>query len=105
MRRAGWGAWCAPAARVVHHEAQSTRQFRESMFVALWRSRLRLFAIHYGPLFNWAARPLIRWGVRRLQREAERGHRAGEIAAGGLARRRAFEEVAGMTRMSPGEFL
>jgi N-acetylglucosaminyl-diphospho-decaprenol L-rhamnosyltransferase len=72
MRKAGWGAACVPQAKVVHHEGQSTRQFRQAMFVALWRSRLRLFARHYSPAFNWAARRLIGLGLRRLEVDPER---------------------------------
>jgi hypothetical protein len=34
------------------------------MFVALWRSRFRLFQKHYGPAFNLAARLLVRLGLR-----------------------------------------
>jgi len=50
IKRAGWRIYCVPAAGVVHYGAQSTRQFRDEMFVALWRSRFRLFNKHYeGP--------------------------------------------------------
>ena len=38
-----------PEAVITHLGGQSTRQFREAMFVALWRSRYRLFDKHYGP--------------------------------------------------------
>lgn len=79
MRQRGWEAWCAPAVRVVHHEAQSTRQFRDQMFTALWKSRFRLFARHYGPAFNWTARRLVRMGLRKMRREALRTYRAGRI--------------------------
>jgi N-acetylglucosaminyl-diphospho-decaprenol L-rhamnosyltransferase len=47
IRRAGWEVYCVPSAVVVHHAGQSTRQVRNEMFTALWRSRFRLFGKHY----------------------------------------------------------
>jgi len=35
IKRADWQIWCVPQAEIVHHEAQSTRQFRDAMFVEL----------------------------------------------------------------------
>jgi N-acetylglucosaminyl-diphospho-decaprenol L-rhamnosyltransferase len=100
MRAAGWPALCAPAVHIVHHEAQSTHQFRERMFVALWKSRLRLFAKGYSPAFNWMARRLIRLGVGKLRREATRMYREGAIARDAWERRlAAFDEVIQLTRM------
>jgi GT2 family glycosyltransferase len=63
VQRAGWEVYCVPAARIVHHAGGSTRQFGDEMFVALWRSRFRLFHKHYGPAFNLAARMLVRLGL------------------------------------------
>jgi hypothetical protein len=40
------------------------------MFVALWRSRFRLFQKHYGPVFNLAARWLVRAGLQAEIRRA-----------------------------------
>lgn len=65
IKRAGWQIWCVPEAQVIHHEAQSTRQFREAMFVELFRSRYLLFAKHYGGLYQWAARQIVRLGLLR----------------------------------------
>lgn len=94
MRAKEWQAWCVPAVRVVHHEAQSTRQFREEMFVQLWRSRFRLFALHYSSLFNAVVRPLVRIGLRRLAGEARHAHQVGQLDDAGYARRMsALEEV------------
>lgn len=76
VRKAGWDICCVPRARILHHAGGSTRQFREEMFVALWRSRFRLFRKHYGPLFNLAARLLVRsglWVERRRARQSETG--------------------------------
>jgi N-acetylglucosaminyl-diphospho-decaprenol L-rhamnosyltransferase len=65
FRRAGWRVSCVPRARIVHYAGQSTGQSRDSMFVALWRSRFRLFEKHYSPLFRWAVRQLVAVGARR----------------------------------------
>lgn len=70
IKRAGWGIYCVPQARIVHLEGQSTRQFRERMFIALWRSRLRLFDRHYSRAYRWAVRVILRAGLRRLIRQA-----------------------------------
>lgn len=105
MRARGWERWCVPAARVIHHEAQSTRQFREEMFVHLWRSRFRLFALHYSPLFNATVRPLVRLGLRRLSAEARRACQAGQLDEAGCARRlSALEEVRRMSYLPPERF-
>jgi GT2 family glycosyltransferase len=83
MKRAGWGITCVPEARVVHHAGQATRQFRDAMFVALWRSRLRYFDKYHGPTFRWAVRRVIRLG---LWREARRARSSG-LPADELSRR------------------
>jgi len=74
IQAAGWGVYCVPRARVIHHAGQATRQFRDAMFVALWQSRLRYFDKYHGPAFRWAVRRVIRLG---LWREARRARRAG----------------------------
>jgi GT2 family glycosyltransferase len=50
MRRAGWETWYAPGARIVHYGGQSTKQVRHAMVQALYRSKVRFFHKHYGPL-------------------------------------------------------
>ena len=87
LTEAHWGLYVVPAARVVHYEGQSTRQFREAMFIQLWRSRLRLFDKYYGALHAAVLRRLVavgagvqkRWGpadrreaYRRVAAEAGR---------------------------------
>ncbi len=105
MRAKGWERWCVPAACVIHHEAQSTRQFREEMFVHLWRSRFRLFALHYSPLFNTLVRPLVRLGLRRLAGEALRARQAGWLDDAGCMRRvSALEEVRRLSYLPPERF-
>lgn len=71
FKRAGWEIWCVPAAEIVHHEARSTQQFRDRMYVELWKARWRLFHKHYSPRFRWAARQIIRFGLARRRRDAQ----------------------------------
>ena len=65
LRRAGWEVWCEPRALVVHHEAQSTRQFREAMYVQLWRSRDRYFRSYHGPAYVGLIHAVMRLGFGR----------------------------------------
>lgn len=96
-KRAGWDAYCVPAARVVHLAGQSTRQFREAMFLALWRSRYRLFERHYSPAYRWAVRRIVRAGMaaeaRRTRRALHRGALTAEEAERRLAAYRAVSEL------------
>jgi len=77
IKAAGWSIWCVPEAEIVHHVAQSTGQFRDEMFVALWKSRYQLFEKHYSRLFQGMARRIVRLGlwaeVRRARAAAQRG--------------------------------
>jgi GT2 family glycosyltransferase len=70
MDRAGWGALCVPAARVVHHAGQSTAQVPIPSFVNLWTSRALLYARYHGPLTWRLARAMVRRGMRRRARGA-----------------------------------
>ena len=91
LKRAGWQIWCVPQAEIVHHEAQSTRQFRDAMFVELWRARKRLFTKHYSPLFRWAANQIIRLGLWNAARQA----RASAVTQDELSKRlAAYQRVA-----------
>lgn len=88
MKQAGWQIWCEPRALIVHHAGQSTRQFRQAMYVALWRSRLRYFRRYHSPAYVVLIRAIIRLGLwneqRRLMREGlngdERARRASAFA-------------------------
>jgi hypothetical protein len=98
IRRAGWEIYCVPRAVVVHHAGQSTRQVRGQMFVELWRSRFRLFDKHYSAPFRWAARRLVRLGLRAEARRARAAHRRGDLSAAELsdwldALRRVMQEL------------
>jgi GT2 family glycosyltransferase len=47
MWRAGWEVWYLPEAQIIHYGGQSTRQVREAMVRALYRSKVRFFRKHY----------------------------------------------------------
>lgn len=79
IKRAGWQIWCVPEANIIHHEARSTRQFRERMFVELWKARFTLFEKHYSRLWNSAARALVRAGMRRAIRLAQQAGQSGSL--------------------------
>ena len=93
--QAGWEIWAVPAAEIVHLVGQSTGQFREEMFVALWRSRFLMFEKHESAAFRHAARLLVRWGLRAEARRARAAHRRRELSSAELEKRlAAFGEVA-----------
>ncbi|HYN87739.1 MAG TPA: glycosyltransferase family 2 protein, partial [Ardenticatenaceae bacterium] len=94
-KQAGWGIEVVPSARVVHHEGQSTRQFREAMFVALWRSRLRYYQKFEPPIYVALVRRLVRagmaWQARRARSDAAQGRLDPKQVEGRLA---GYAEVA-----------
>jgi hypothetical protein len=95
IKAAAWRNYCVPDAHIVHHAAKSTTQIRTTSVVNLWRSRRRLYARHYGPLTQAAARVLVLAGMRYQAAKARRAHRKGRIAADALAEQlAAFEKVA-----------
>jgi N-acetylglucosaminyl-diphospho-decaprenol L-rhamnosyltransferase len=87
IKAAGWGIWCVPEAEIVHHVARSTRQSRDEMFVALWKSRYQLFEKHYNRLFLWTARRIVRFGLWAKVRQARMAARRGEITESELTSR------------------
>lgn len=99
VKKAGWDVYCVPAAKIVHHAGGSTRQFRDEMFIALWRSRFRLFNKHYGLVFNLAARLLVRLGLRAEMRRA-RQSQSGEALQRRLAAYRQVYELADSSQKS-----
>jgi len=99
LKTAGWGIYCVPSAEVVHLEGQSTRQFREGMFVALWRSRFRLFGKHHGRFYNWAVRRIVLLGLWAEEGRARRRAPADPGAQAELARRlAAYQQVRELAR-------
>ncbi|MHB1296418.1 MAG: glycosyltransferase family 2 protein [Anaerolineae bacterium] len=97
IKSAGWQIHCVPRARVTHLGGQSTRQFRDRMYVALWRSRYRLFAKHYGALYRRLARALVHMGMRaetqRVRQAMGRGEISPEDADRRIAAFRAVKEL------------
>jgi len=94
IQEAGWAIHCVPRAQIVHHEGRSTAQFREAMFVALWRSRRRLYAKHHGPLTNWLAGQIVRAGMRRQMRLNRARRAQGELdEAAGQHRQQACQRI------------
>lgn len=65
IKQAGWQAYCAPAARIVHLGGQSTGQIRAESFTNLWQSRYRFYRKYYGGLKFWLARYLVLRGLAR----------------------------------------
>jgi N-acetylglucosaminyl-diphospho-decaprenol L-rhamnosyltransferase len=97
IKAAGWQVFCVPQAEIVHLVAQSTMQFRDRMYVALWRSRFLMFEIHESASFRWAARRLVRLGLYAESRRSRAAYRRREINAEDLAGRlAAFREVAAL---------
>ena len=79
IKRNGWKIYCVPQAEITHYEGQSARQIRSESFANLWRSRRRLYDKHYNPVKNWLARYLVRAGMRRKSRMAQRATERGEL--------------------------
>jgi GT2 family glycosyltransferase len=97
VKAAGWEIYCVPQAEIVHLVGQSTKQFRNPMFVALWRSRFLMFDKHETAAFRWAARKLIRLGLRAEKRRATLARRQGAVQAVELeGRLAALKEVAAL---------
>jgi hypothetical protein len=97
IRTEGWEIYCLPQAEIVHLVGQSTRQFRDQMYVALWRSRFLMFEEHENVLFRWAARRLVHLGLWAETRRARASAGRGEIDPSKLeARLAAYQEVAAL---------
>jgi GT2 family glycosyltransferase len=95
IKDAGSRIFCLPEAEIVHLVGQSTRQFRDRMFVALWRSRFLMFEKHESAAFRRAARLIVRFGLRAETRRARAARDRGEISADELAGRlAAYRQVA-----------
>lgn len=86
---AGWQIHALPTARVVHHSGKSTSQFREKMFVALWRSRLRYYDKWSPAWYRAVVRGMVRLGMAWRTTQAERDQ-ASE------SRRAAYREIAAL---------
>jgi hypothetical protein len=103
IKRAGWEIWCVPRAKIIHHEARSTRQFRDKMFVELWNARFILFRKHYSRLWNSAARALVTLGMRSAMRRTERESARAELTAADAQKRlSAYQTVLAQIRKEVG---
>lgn len=65
IRQAGWTIYTVPAAEIVHHGGQSTKQIPAHSILNLWRSRAQLYQKHYGRLTLLLARYLAQAGLSR----------------------------------------
>jgi N-acetylglucosaminyl-diphospho-decaprenol L-rhamnosyltransferase len=84
-RKAGWEAWYAPRAHVIHHGGAAARQVRGRMLVELYRSRFRFWRKHRGTTFVWAARRIVHVGLAAQARRWRIEHLRGEISDERLA--------------------
>jgi N-acetylglucosaminyl-diphospho-decaprenol L-rhamnosyltransferase len=84
-RQAGWEAWYAPRARVIHHGGAAARQWRGRMLVELYRSRFRFWRKHHGAAFVWAARRIVHLGLTAESARWHAARRRGEISGERLA--------------------
>jgi N-acetylglucosaminyl-diphospho-decaprenol L-rhamnosyltransferase len=101
IRRSGWEIWCVPQAEILHYEAQSTSQFRDLMFVELWRARFHLFRKHYSRVFNLVAGMLVRAGMRRAGGEARASLAQGRLSESELQKRlETFRKVEELSRFN-----
>jgi N-acetylglucosaminyl-diphospho-decaprenol L-rhamnosyltransferase len=72
-KQRGWEIWTQPAAVAIHYGGAATSQQPETMFAALWRSRLRYYERYSGPLMNRLVHRLVRAGLgRRTSPEVDR---------------------------------
>lgn len=87
MRAAGWRVYSLPAARIIHHAGQSTKQQPGRMFVELHRSRALYYRKHKSAAFQIVARLLTKtamlWNALADWAHALRG----DISAGELKQR------------------
>ncbi|MBN1563126.1 MAG: glycosyltransferase family 2 protein [Anaerolineae bacterium] len=81
IRAAGWEIYTIPQARVTHLAGQSTGQIRPQSVINLWQSRMLLFKTHYSPLKLWLARRIVRLGMHRQIRLAQRAFEADELSS------------------------
>ncbi len=85
LQKAGWQSEVVPTAVVIHYGGQSTSQFRDRMFVALWRSRLRYYQKWASPAYVWLVRAVLRAGmikkIREAQKISDKNERMRRIAA------------------------
>jgi len=102
--RSGWSVYALPGARVIHHEAQSSRQRRWDAQVQLWRSRFRFYAKYredFPPGALTAIRLLVRARMAGEARRLEARFAAGELDGVELAKALAALEAISRSAASP----
>lgn len=99
--QAGWRVYAVPAALVVHHEAQSSKQMRWTSWQRLWQSRLRFYAMHkdaFAPGTTPIVRSLVRigmaWGMADARRRFGAGVVTGMQAGEEISARKAILKLA-----------
>ncbi|HMN31018.1 MAG TPA: glycosyltransferase family 2 protein [Caldilineaceae bacterium] len=88
LARAGWRVLAAPAAEIIHHEGQSSRQVRWSAYERLWRSRIRFYQKHawrYPRGYLWLVRTMLRAAMRWRACLAERRFARGLVSGTDVA--------------------
>ncbi len=99
IKGAGWGIYCVPQAEIVHLAGRSAQQFREEMFVALWRSRYRYYAKHHSPLYRRAVRLIVGLGLERAEARVREQVRRGELPRAAAEKRlAAYTQVRALGR-------
>jgi len=101
FQQAGWKVYAVPAARVIHHEAQSSRQVRWKSWQRLWQSRLRFHEVQgnsFAPwtelAVRWLVRIAMRVGIASARRRFGRGVITGLQAGEEIAARQVILQTA-----------
>jgi N-acetylglucosaminyl-diphospho-decaprenol L-rhamnosyltransferase len=87
FRTNGWKILLVPKARVLHHGAASSGQFREFSFVTLWRSRRRYQAKHAPLPRRLVTDLIIRLGLAKLSLRDTHDARRGRLSSKERAKR------------------
>ena len=99
-QQAGWGVYALPTARVVHHEAQSSRQTPWPSFINLWRSRMRFYRKHrrrYFPGHMLLVCAILRMALGCRSRAAWRAYTHGNVTGEAIAAElTAYKTVTGL---------
>jgi GT2 family glycosyltransferase len=98
MHQAGYVILAAPAARIVHHEGQSSRQAPWRSLERLWRSRFRFFAKYagrYPPGYLFWVRRIVRPTMRQRSADVTR-----QVAQGAMGAAEGAEAIAAFQRIA-----
>ncbi len=87
-QQACWHVYALPAAHIVHHEGQSSRQTPWPAFTNLWRSRMRFYRKHrrrYFPGHLMLVRTILRMTLGYRARAAWRAFTHGDVTGEAVA--------------------